>query len=86
MHLMNVFKSATNILSNIFILLLIIIKFYFKHIMFFRKNNILYDIIIELFKLKIFVPYHQEFIANFMIYLSSFTKQTNSFTNVGIIY
>lgn len=54
--------------------------------MFFRKNNILYDIIIELFELKIFVPYHQEFIANFMIYLSSFTKQTNSFTNVSIIY
>jgi len=32
-----------------------------------------------------FVPYHNEFIANFMIYLTSFVKKTNSFENVGIV-
>lgn len=39
----------------------------------------------EVFKLKMFVPYHNELIANFMIYLTSFVKKTNSFENVGIV-
>jgi len=33
-----------------------------------------------------FIPYYNEFIANFMIYLTSFVKKTNSFENVGIAY
>lgn len=48
----------------------------------FSKNHeFLYDTVIEVFKLKMFVPYHNEFIANFMIYLTSFVKKTNSFEN-----
>jgi len=45
----------------------------------------LYDTVIEIFKLEMFIPYHHEFIANFMIYLTSFTKKTNILTKVGII-
>jgi len=45
----------------------------------------LYDTAIEVFKLEMFIPYHHEFIANFMIYLTSFSKKTNTLTNVGIV-
>ncbi|XP_060848840.1 uncharacterized protein LOC132928291 isoform X1 [Rhopalosiphum padi] len=48
---------------------------------FFKNHQFLYDTVIEVFKLKMFVPYHNELIANFMIYLTSFIKKTNSFTN-----
>jgi len=43
------------------------------------------DTVIEVFKLEMFISYHHEFIANFMIYLTSFTKKTNILTSVGII-
>lgn len=52
---------------------------------FFKNNTFLCDTIIEVFKLEMFIPYHHEFIDNFMIYLTSFTKKTNSFTNVCIV-
>jgi len=60
-------------------------KSFLNHVFtFFRNHEFLYDSVIEVFKLKMFVPYHNEFIANFMIYLTSFVKKTNSFENVSI--
>ncbi|KAL5242600.1 hypothetical protein ACI65C_010010 [Semiaphis heraclei] len=47
---------------------------------FVKNSKFLYDTVIEVFKLEMFVPYHHEFIANFMIYLTSFTKKTNILT------
>lgn len=48
---------------------------------FFKNYSFLYDTVIDVFKLEMFIPYQHEFIANFMIYLTSFTKKTNTFAN-----
>ncbi|VVC38584.1 Armadillo-like helical,Domain of unknown function DUF3730 [Cinara cedri] len=45
-----------------------------------KGHDFLCNQVTEIFKLDSFVPYHQQFIANFMIYLAGFTKKNNSVT------
>jgi hypothetical protein len=55
------------------------------YIFFFRENDYLYAIIIDVFKLEVLVPYHHDFIGNFMIYLAGFSKKEKNVSTICLL-